>query len=127
MRRVKLILLAWLVKDYFKGIMADDLLQAKLIKGKVKFYHKGKVLEDDKVSAIQENAKTVSQSLIWKILMEECEYQAEDRMFRKATNSDDMFFGKAMLYLTNVLKKKMEYITDLKKNEEKRLLHNLKR
>lgn len=99
-----------LVKNLYQGLTEEDIL---ILKNGGVYWH-GKLVPHDRLSTIAEGAERFENSLVWKALSSEVEYQAEKRMFRKSLNYDDMMFGKAMLYNIEIIEEKMKYLKNLK-------------
>ena len=121
-------ILNWLVKDLFSGITSNDILKfipnekgncfyldedkGNRLKGNL--FLKGKVLDDDKVDQINDDSEKFANSVIWKLLTDDAKYHANHIMFEKSQSYDDMLFGKALLYLIDILEKRLKRLSNLK-------------
>ena len=94
-------LLKWVVKHLFCGITEDDFVQMKKM---------------DKPEQLQlkEEAKYLQAMQLWQQLNKEMKLAANERMFTKSNSTEDMIFGKAMLYTLEVMKTKMNNLEKIK-------------
>ncbi len=62
----------------------------------------GKVLLPDEVRQLQAEIKALEGFRIWRILTNTVKHAAEDTIFNKSTNIEDIRFGKAVLYAVSL-------------------------
>lgn len=101
----------FLVHHLFRGIVEEDILHISKTGGIV---YKGQKLDRESKEAIASQAKQIDDMFIWKILLDEMTYRAEEKMFTKSESYDGMLFGKAMLYNINILKQRIKYLKNIK-------------
>lgn len=71
--------------------------------------------QDEKfVNELASEARSIKEMQIWKLLIEHSQAAANMRMFRDCKNYDDIYFAKALLYNTDVIKQKLENISRIK-------------
>ena len=99
----------WLVKDLFNAVSAEDILR---ITPQGVFY-KRKQLSADSVEVILGGARYITDSVAWKMMLNEAKYMANQHMFEKSKSVDDIMFGKAMLYCIEILEKKLDHLSKL--------------
>lgn len=98
-------LVEFLVKDVFNTISEDEILKTG---EKGLWEHKGKVLTKEQVAMLKEQAATFSDSALWKILKAELCWHAQDKGFLKSQTVADQLSGKILVYLTQVIDKKLK-------------------
>lgn len=99
-----------LIRHLFNTVTADDILQ-QTVHG-MKF--RGQLLSKEDAEAIKKGAAAFQDSIIWKVLLKEMQYAANQRMFEKSTSENDILFGKAMLYTIDILDRKIINLSNLK-------------
>lgn len=110
MRTIKRKLLNYLLKHLFKAITEDDVLHYKN-----KTLYTGSIeLSTKQAQDLIQQAKKLQKMEIWLELRRNMEFAANQRMFEKSANSEDLFFGKAMLYSIELLYNKVYNISRLK-------------
>jgi len=105
-------LIHWLVKDLFNALTPDDILTF-LPGGFVRY--KGKKLVKEEIVEIQESAERFSNSVIWKLLRDDARYNATETMYNQSRDYGGMLFGKAMLYCLDILEKRLQQLSNLRK------------
>ena len=104
--------LNWLVKDLFVAYDENDIL---VIYPDNSMKFEGKQMVDERVVGLQEDASAMLNSFLWKVLSADIKYNATRTMFDKSKNYEGMMFGKATLYVLDVIKKRLEQLAGLKK------------
>lgn len=95
----------WLVKDLLRSITEEDVLR----RGKDGIIRaRSKKLSKEMVDQLQNEAEYINNSITFQLLMDDMEYLAHQTMFARSQSFDDMMFGKAQLYVIDVLKKKIK-------------------
>ena len=103
-KRLKNKVLSYLVKDFLKSIKEEDILRMSARGG---IMYRGKELSREEVDIIRNEAEILQNSRVLKLLLLDVEYLAQEIMFEKSTTYDDMMMGKAILYTTDILQKKI--------------------
>lgn len=70
--------------------------------------YRGRELSSEDTESIRTEAEVLQNSRVLQLLLLDVEYLAQKLMFEKASSYDDMMFGKAILYTTDILKKKIK-------------------
>jgi len=107
-KRLKRIFLHYLVKKLLKGITVDELLRTGP-NGSI--ICQGRILSKEDVDSIQQEAEYINNSVVMKLLLKDMKYLANQTMFEKSSSYDDMMFGKAMLYVIDILEKKISNLS----------------
>lgn len=103
-RYLKNKVLHYLVKNLLKGVTLDEVLRSD---GKGGIIIRGRKLSLEQADRIQVEAEYIQSSITMKLLFDDMEYLAQQTMFHKSTKYDDVLFGKVMLYVVDILKKKI--------------------
>ena len=85
----------YLFKYLFNGITDKDILK---IDSKGVLYQDGKKLSSGQTSALINDAIRFEESELWKFMKNEVRYIANKHIFEKSTNTDDLMWGKSILY-----------------------------
>ena len=107
----KKIFINYLVKDLYKGVTADDIVQLKADG----VYIEGRKMTREEIDFTRAAADNFRNSFLWKRIMKDrVKYVANLRMFEKSVSDADMIFGKAMLYDLEILDKLLVALSKLK-------------
>lgn len=106
--RAKLVNL--LVRKLFNTITADDILKLE----NQNMFLKGKRLTTEQITELKENAERFADSVVWKLLSDDIKYHANYLMYEKSKDYQDMMFGKAILYVVDIINKRLKWISRLK-------------
>lgn len=109
-QRIRMKFLAWLVKDLYNGIMVDDVFQVAA--GEV--HLNGEKITKEQKEVYRDEALKILHSEIWKEVVKQLQLASNKRMYEKSETTDDMFFGKAMLYNLDLLNKYLNLLSKLK-------------
>ncbi len=101
-------LIRFIVKDIFNTIDKDDILR---IKGE-KWTWRGKEIDDNTIGNLKIQAKNFSESLLWKVLKAELQWQAVKTLLEKGKDSSDIRAAQLLGYLTIVIDEKLTTISD---------------
>lgn len=71
--------------------------------GKYVCYLGGKKLTDNQAANLKQEVMIFKKGSLYKLLTETLSHDAKLRMFEKSKTTDDMFFGKAMLYNVSII------------------------
>ena len=89
----------YLFKYLFNGITDKDILK---IDSKGVLYQNGKKLSSGLTSALINDAIRFEESELWKFMKNEVRYIANKHIFEKSTNTDDLMWGKTILYTVDL-------------------------
>jgi len=96
-------LINWLVKDLYNGVTIDEVLWAD----KGRYYIGWHQVTPDEMAKYQIEAVMITDAPLWKTLTKNLKYLANKRMYEQSKAYEDMYFGKAMLYVIDVMEKTM--------------------
>jgi hypothetical protein len=99
-----------LFRHLFNGVTEDEVLS---VVGK-DFYYCGKILSNEQKRGIIEEAKMINASTLWKFLLNEMKYSANDKIFNKSTTPDDIIAGKMVLWTLEIMEKKIDKLSNWK-------------
>lgn len=97
------------MNNLFNSVTEEDVLK-----------YNGKFLVGDKLLSTQEGQEIVRGAIVikemdvWKYLVKDLKNSANLRMFQNSVSTDDLMFGKAMLYCIDVLEKKLDNLSNIK-------------
>uniref|UniRef100_UPI0011773C04 hypothetical protein n=1 Tax=Brachyspira hyodysenteriae TaxID=159 RepID=UPI0011773C04 len=98
-------LLNFVMKEFFNAVTEDDILRE--VRPKV-FIMQGREVPPEFLQSFAAEAKAIMQMGVLRELLKAMRYEANKLMYEKSTSLDDMRFGKAVLFSTVVLEKKIE-------------------
>ena len=101
----------FIARELLKGVTAEDILQITKTNGII---YKGQQLDKESRDLIKVQAAEIDELFLWKILNEEMQYLAQERMFSKSESFEAMLFGKVMLYLIEEQRKRIKFLKNLK-------------
>lgn len=101
----------FIVRNLFKGFTEEDILQ---MDSKGGIIYKTQILDKRSKEIIASQAGQIDDMLLWKILNDELRYRAEEKMFTKSESYDGMMFGKAVLYVIGIQKKRIKQLKKIK-------------
>lgn len=94
-------ILNYLLSKYFHALTEEDIFVLNKKDGKL--YIKGREVDETYRNKLSEDAERIVNSRMWKIIKNECEYQANIKMFQTSGKDMDLLFGKAMLHTIRIL------------------------
>ena len=94
----------YITKHLLRFISEEDLLRPD---GKGGIICRGKKVSREMQDQMAAEAEYIQNSITFKLLMTDMEFLANQTMFKKSSSFDDMMFGKVMLYVIDILKKKI--------------------
>lgn len=100
----------YLVKDLFNTITVDDILRIE--NGQVMY--KGKAIEKEKLVLLSEDAERLKNSSVLKLILKEVKFISNEKMYNKSKTIEDILFGKASLWVVDIIQKKVDYISQWK-------------
>ena len=98
-----------LTRHLFNGVTEHDIL---IIPKKGVIVYKGRVLTPEHSDKIKNDASIFANSVLWKHLRDDAKFQANKMMFEKSESAVDINNGKIMLYLLEVIDKKMRQLSN---------------
>ena len=103
-KRLRNYLIHFIVRNLLKSITEEELLR---VNKNGKIICRGRVITREMQDQIQVEAEYIKNSITFKLVTDDMKYLANQTMFEKSSKFDDMVFGKAMLYVIDVLIKKI--------------------
>ena len=106
MKHIKRKLLNYLLRHLYNAITEDDILEirdGKIFQGK-------RQMTTAEIQSITAEAEMLKSMDLWKILINTGKFEANKRMYNQSQSYDDMFFGKAVLWIVDIFEKKVENI-----------------
>lgn len=96
-------LIRFIARDVFHTLTKDDFL---CIKGD-KWEWKGKEISPNEIGILKNQAKTFSESTLWKVLKSEIQWVAAKTLLEKGTTASDLRIAQVTGYLTRVIDDKL--------------------
>src|SRR5688572_27075151 len=106
MNRLKTTLANWLLKHLFNAITEHDVLRFN----GTHLILRGRQLTQAEVQDLRSQADVINQLAIWQLLKNEAQHAANQMLFQKSKTAEDLIFGKAVLYVVDLLDKKVNQI-----------------
>ena len=72
-------------------------------------------LSDDKKNQFASEARAILEMEYWKRMTDSVKWKAQMQMFEKSQSYEDMFFGKASLYVIDIIDKRIKSISEFNK------------
>ena len=110
MKNLKIKLINWCLKHLFNSVTSNDVL---VWNGKA-FIVGDKVLPDADAYDIISGADGIKRSYVWQLLVKDLKHTSNKMMYEKSQGEDDMIFGKACLYIIDLLEKKLDNLSNIK-------------
>lgn len=101
MGRIKHIVINKLTKHLLKALTEDDILQMT----NEGYLVNGRKLTVGEMRQLEDEAKELQGSYLWKLMTRELEFHAFRRMSDQARTDGDIVFGKAMFYNLSLLRR----------------------
>jgi hypothetical protein len=98
-KKFKVRIINYLIKHLLHALNEEDVL---VVSGK-DFLYKKRKLTTDEVLSLKDEATSFENSILWKLIRNDIKWSAQERMGNKAVTTDDIVFGKAMLYSINLI------------------------
>lgn len=96
-------------KDLFNSISEKDCLTT--IKGKLAY--RGKVLDQKQRDIIISQAREIKNMDLFQLLCNEMKYLSNKKMYYESQTPEDILFGKAALWVIDILEKKIDKLSTL--------------
>ncbi len=75
-------------------------------------------LENGQKRELRAQARFLLESDVWKRIVLSTKHEAQKTMFEKSQSWDDMYFGKAVLYVLDILDKRLQALSKLNLSDE---------
>lgn len=98
------------MRKMFNAITVEDVIE---IRGEKIFKH-GKELSEMSRNELRDNAKYMLQIPVWDEVQKRIRLAANNRMYNQSKDFDDMLFGKAVLYVSDVYDNILKNLSKLK-------------
>ena len=100
----------------FNTVTEDNLIQIKGRdnKGRLMVFYRKKRLDEEKIKRLIASAELFAKSDIWRLLKRAVQLSANERMYKKSRNADDMLAGKMALYNLEVIDRTIQNISQLR-------------
>lgn len=108
-KRIKNIILNWLLKHLFNSITERDVLT---VVGR-EVHYKNTLLTPQQRNGIIEEARVIKNLALWSILLDEIKYSCNKRIYTHASTTDDIVFGKAGLWIVDIIEQKVRKLSDM--------------
>ena len=92
------------VKELFNTIGPEDILK---VREDGAWMFEGRQLTDGEVENLKKSAKAFRESLLWKVLKKDVQYQANQKMFVESEGEMDIIAGKIWLYALDVFENRI--------------------
>lgn len=99
-KKLKAKILNAALSHLFRAVVMEDVMT---IQKDGRIFMNGDQISDKDIKKFQEEAKMISETDLWKVMIETIRHLSQQKMYTKAISFDDMFFGKAMLYCTDLM------------------------
>lgn len=87
-----------------KHVLNAFVLEDVITQDAGKIYLGGKEVTEERIKQWQAETKAIEGSDIWVCIQESLKYQAQDKIFNRSTNFEDVMYGKSMLYNLSLIK-----------------------
>lgn len=98
----------FLIDEVFNTITEEDILK---IKAPNVWEHKGRLLSEGQVKALQQEAGKFRDSGLWKILQAELLWLAHKKGYVEAKTENDIIAGKLIEYITDVIDSRLKQMS----------------
>jgi hypothetical protein len=109
LKKLKLKFINLLVRHLYKW---DDTSDVFIVSGN-NFIVNGVVLKKADVVELKNQAELVKNLEVYKLIRQEFQKAAQKQIFENSKNLDDILFGKVMLYMLDVIDKRIEFLSKL--------------
>lgn len=111
MNRIKVKVANYILKNLFNTITADDILVYN--PNDKTFQVADKALPAGDRQDIISGARSIRNMYVWEMINKDMKYQSNKITYEKSENTDDMIFGKAILYSLDVIDKKLKSLSEI--------------
>lgn len=106
-------LLNYVMRHIFKGFVIGDLLTYN--KASKMYFLNGKQMSEPEVRILKEEAEYIKRTQLWGLVESNLTKKAHEKIVTESLNWEDVFFGKAMLYVVSVIQEFFKILVDVKK------------
>lgn len=96
----------WLLRHLLNAIIVEDVLTVD--KGRI--FLGDELITDNERHNLREEIKFIEKTRFWQICQETLKATAQEKMFNKSVDFDDMKFGKTMLYNLDIQRKLIDIL-----------------
>lgn len=100
----------WALKSLIKAVIPEDII---IIRNGI-VYLNGEQIGESELKELKREASLIKELRLWKILTNTLRSDAQERMYNKAVNFDDMMAGKLLLYAIDLQEKIVNKLDNLK-------------
>lgn len=93
------------VKGLFNTIDGDDILRSR---EDGNWFFEGRQLTPGEVENLKKSAKAFRESLLWKVLKKDVQYQSNNKMFVESVTDLDIIAGKIWLYALDAIESRIK-------------------
>lgn len=115
MKKLKMMLLNFVLKYLFNGVCEHDFLRIQVQGSTGRIFEGKQELPTDFVKELASQARSVQKYAILQKLFDSLKKESAERMVNKSKLVEDMIFNKATLYTIDMLEKKLNLIACLYK------------
>lgn len=102
----------WVLSGILNAPLEEEILQE--VNGQ--FYYQGKPLPQVDVQEVSSGAEAIRQTLAYRLVMKELRRLSQERIAVKSGNWDDVVFGKACLYISDLIDRKLTKLSRIKRS-----------
>lgn len=102
-------ILAYITRKLLVTITEYDILVTR----NRKLYLRGEELSKEQQDVLASESRILAQSRPLNLILREMKYLSNKQMFENSKTTDDMIFGKAMLYTIDIIEKKINSLSKL--------------
>ena len=108
-KRLKNRILNFLLKHLFNAVTEDDVMT--VVNGRL---YIGKILQSqENLSAYASQARTMKELLLWEQMIKEMKFAANRSMYENSKTNEDIIFGKAALWIIDVMETKVNKLSKM--------------
>ena len=108
-KKLKTKLIKFVTQKLLKAVTEDELLR---VDERGTMICRGEEVPREMREQLAKEAYFIRSSATYKLLKKDMQFVAQQRMFDKSENFDDMLFGKAQLYVLDILDRKLKNLAD---------------
>jgi hypothetical protein len=104
-------LLTYAVKRLYNTVGADDILKTDKTSGQ--WTYMGKPISKEETAVLVEQARSMLDTRLWKVLQSDIKYQANKRMFVDSADVHDLTAGKLLLFYTDIIHTRLKKLAGM--------------
>jgi len=109
MKKILSKILNWVLRNNFRAITTEDIFVEDKKNGIIRY--KGKPLDIEYKIKLGQDAERLRNSIVWKMLQNEGEYQAYQAGIKSSGKDTELLFAKAMIHTLKVLDARLEQMS----------------